>query len=58
MLPLLAGLLPGPIENVRQSIGDPLFFWVLESTSARFSGKKVASGGPVPAGAPAKREGD
>ena len=36
----------------------PLFFWMLESTSARFSGKKVASGGPVPAGAPAKREGD
>ena len=36
----------------------PLFFWLLESMSARFSGKKVASGGPVPAGAPAKREGD
>jgi len=36
----------------------PLFFWMLESTSARFSGKKVASGGPVPAGAPARREGD
>ena len=29
MLPLLAGLLPAPIESVRQSIGDPLFFWVL-----------------------------
>jgi multidrug efflux pump len=36
----------------------PLFFWLLESASARFSGKKAASGGPVPAGAPAKREED
>jgi multidrug efflux pump len=36
----------------------PLFFWLLESMSARFSGKKATSGGPVPAGAPAKREGD
>jgi multidrug efflux pump len=36
----------------------PLFFWLLESASARFSGKKAVSGGPVPAGAPAKREED
>src|SRR5262249_11323067 len=36
----------------------PLFFWLLESTSARFSRKKVVAGGPVPAGAPAKREED
>ncbi|HJY74989.1 MAG TPA: multidrug efflux RND transporter permease subunit [Burkholderiales bacterium] len=36
----------------------PLFFWLLESTSERFSGKKVVSGGPVPNGAPAKREDD
>ena len=26
---LLAPLLPGPLESVRQSVGDPLFFWVL-----------------------------
>src|SRR5262245_12289271 len=29
----------------------PLFFWLLESMSARFSGKRTVSGGPVPAGA-------
>jgi multidrug efflux pump len=40
----------------------PLFFWLLESTSARFSGKKTPSttaatgGGTMPAGAHAKRE--
>jgi multidrug efflux pump len=41
----------------------PLFFWMLESLSARFGGKKAAAGGAhggaAPAAAPhAKREGD
>jgi multidrug efflux pump len=41
----------------------PLFFWMLESMSARFGGKKAAAGaahgGTAPAAAPhAKREGD
>jgi multidrug efflux pump len=41
----------------------PLFFWLLESVSARFGGKKAApapaQGGPAPAAAPhAPREGD
>ena len=29
MLPLLAALLPGPLESLRSSVGDPLFFWVI-----------------------------
>ena len=41
----------------------PLFFWLLESLSGRFAGRKPAAGtahgGPAPAAAPhAKREGD
>jgi multidrug efflux pump len=41
----------------------PLFFWLLESLSARFGGTKPATagahGGPAPAAAAhAKREGD
>jgi multidrug efflux pump len=41
----------------------PLFFWMLESMSARFGGKKAeaadAHGGPAPAGAPhGRREGE
>jgi multidrug efflux pump len=41
----------------------PFFFWLLESTSAKFAGKQAAAaaapGGAAPAGAPhAKREGD
>jgi NADH-quinone oxidoreductase subunit H len=29
MTPLVAALLPGWLESIRQSTGDPLFFWVL-----------------------------
>jgi hydrophobe/amphiphile efflux-1 (HAE1) family protein len=37
----------------------PLFFWMLESLSARAARKKTASGGPAPAAAPhAPREGE
>ena len=37
----------------------PLFFWMLETLSQKFSGGKVAAGGAAPAGAPhAPREGD
>jgi len=36
----------------------PLFFWLLESLSERFAGKKVAAGGAVTSAAHAKREGD
>jgi hypothetical protein len=41
----------------------PLFFWMLESVSAKFAGKKAAPagahGGAAPAGAPhARRSGD
>jgi len=37
----------------------PLFFWMLEGTSQKFSGNKAATGGALPAGAPhSPRQGD
>jgi len=37
----------------------PLFFWILESTSARFARRPApAAGGAIAAGAHAKREDD
>jgi multidrug efflux pump len=36
----------------------PLFFWLLESASEKFAGKKAAGGGAAKAPAHAKREGD